>query len=138
MNLSDKLLCFFILLFLGFWGLFLFWWSFPYYPIVIKQPPKVINKVVKAGTALHYTIKFKKNINTVCRITRTLKNGISYTLTAEYPVNVAGDHNDNRYIIIPVDIPAGKFHFETEASCKVNPIREIAIIYYSDEFTVVK
>jgi hypothetical protein len=138
MTLSDKILCMFIFFFLISWGIFLFWWSFPYHPIVIIQPPRVINKVVKAGTALGYTIKFKKHINAICRVTRTLKNGISYTLTSEYPVNVAGDYNDTRYIIIPPDIPAGKFRFETESNCKVNPIREISTIYSSDEFEVIK
>jgi predicted secreted protein len=122
---------------------FIFWWwfLFPYKPLEIIQSPTVLNenKTVKIGTPLFYRVRFNKNTNKVATITRTLIDGVVYTLPATRPVNTKAGYYDQviNSLIIP-QVPSGTYTFKTVACYQMNPIREICITYKSDEFIIIE
>jgi hypothetical protein len=122
-------------------ALFWFWCLYPYNPLEMKQPLEVLNenKTVRAGEVVIYRAEYMKNTDILPKITRTLVDGIIYTLPPIIPINTRGKHDQIIYsLTIPPSIPAGTYTFDCMACYQMNPIREVCVSYSSEEFTVIK
>jgi hypothetical protein len=117
----------------------IFWLIYPYKPLEILEAPKVKQKTVKAGEILEYTIKFKKNTDIPASITRTLVDGVLYTLPTLSPINRKGTQTQTiSSLEIPRSIPSGKYYFLTSSCYQMNPLRTVCVEYKSDQFEVIK
>ncbi len=119
--------------------LVIFWLIYPYKPLEILQNPKVKQQQVKAGEILEYNIKFKKNTDIPSTITRTLIDGVMYTLPTLSPINNGGTYFQNiGSFEIPHSIPAGNYYFITSSCYQMNPLRTVCVEYKSDQFEVIR
>jgi len=120
--------------------LFIVWWLvYPYKPLEVLEAPKVKQKQVKAGEVLEYNIKFKKNTDIPATITRTLVDGVLYTLPSLSPINKKGTQTQNiSSLEIPHSMPAGNYYFISNSCYQMNPFRTVCVEYKSDQFEVIK
>ena len=139
-----KFLCCILDLFLiftvGFVLTLWYWYLRPYNPLVVVEPVKILNedKTVVAGQMLFYQVNFIKNTEIKPVINRRLIDGISFDLPPASPNNKLGESTKNPAIIIPNILPAGEYILESTACYQMNPVREICVIYLTEEFKVIK
>ncbi len=122
----------------GFAGLFFFWYLFPYNPLEIDEPVKIMTPVVKAGDAIIAEFTFDKNTEITPEISITLVDGVVYTIPSYSPENVVGHTDDKlvRVMTIPVSMPCGIYHLHWTAVYKMNPIRDVTVKYSSETFKI--
>ncbi len=116
-----------------------FWLTYPYKPLEVNGDAQVLQKEVKAGETLIYRLDFCKNMDLPVTINRRFVDGLVYTLP-EFSThnNKVGCKVQDILLDVPVTLPEGTYHFHTEFSYKVNPIRTVTILVESNEFDIIK
>ncbi len=114
------------------------WWLYPYNPLVIEQPLKIMNenKTVEVGEPLIYKTVFTKNTDKFPIIHRQLINGVVYTLPSITPMNKAGDHKQVITNLTIPNLPTGEYYLTTSACYEMNPIRTVCVDYDSEIFII--
>ena len=122
----------------GFALLFFFWTLYPYNPLEIEEPVKVLTPVVKAGDAVIVEFTFDKNTDVTPEVSLSLVDGVIYNLPTYSPSNVTG-HTNNKAVnvlTIPPSMPCGEYHLHWEATYEMNPIRDVVVKYESEKFEI--
>ena len=123
---------------LCFYGVIAYWVLWPYEPIVIKEPMKIINqnKTVKAGGTLVYEMDFVKNMPLPGIITKQFIDGVVVTC-APIIGNIKVGHTVKNF---PAKVPgfmnSGLTVMKWSATYKVNPIRWVTVVAWSEPFYV--
>ena len=120
--------------------LFLFWWIYPYKPLVVKQPYQIVNEEssLKQGDVLKYQIDYCKYTNIQSIVRRQFVDGIIYA-TPEITANLKkGCGLAINTITIPENLPPGTYYLTIEVTYKINPIREISYDLKTEKFVVTK
>ena len=121
------------------WFCLVAWWSFyPYTPIVVECPIKVLTPVVRAGDYLVYKIKYDKKMNITGKLSRKLVNSYKIDLTETPATSPLGPDEDSVPVQVPRFADAGEYYLWWSCEYKVNPIRTITIQAQSELFEVVR
>lgn len=121
-------------------SLFWFWYLYPYKPLEITSPLKVLNenKTVEAGDLLYFQADFVKNTDISPVLQKRLVDGIVYSLPSTIPHNKTGDSSKIVVNDIPRSIPPNLYKMEFTACYQMNPIREVCVDYETEKFIVTK
>ena len=117
-----------------------FWLFYPYEPIIIDIPIKIMNldKQVKAGELLIYKIKYIKKMDISGNLTRKLVNSYKMDLADSVANAPIGSDCDQIKILVPKFADPGKYYLWWSCEYQVNPIRKITVTAVSEKFEVVK
>jgi len=129
-----------ILIALGLMFLAGFWLLYPYKVVEFKNSPYPImneNKTVKKGEDLIYQVDACKYLNAVPDLTRFFIDGIIYETPKSVGAVEMGCHIQDISITVPKAIPTGVYKMKFIARYKVNPIRVIEYVNYSQSFMVI-
>jgi len=116
---------------------FIYWAIYPYNVIEYSNlPAKVEEVVVKRGEHVHYSLDYCKYIDIGATITRSFEDGLVYS-TPEFENNFGlGCSSKKIAVYVPKALPPGLYRLKNIYHFKVNPIREIEYINYTQEFVV--
>lgn len=120
-------------------GLFAFigYWSFcPYKTIDFKGDYIFDKSEYRQGEVAYYTVKFCKYSEAPVTVNKQYIDGLIFTVDSPRAVLAQGCHTTKVPITIPDTLPTGKYQLKVTASYKVNPIRIITKVNYSNWFTV--
>lgn len=128
----------FISFFVAYFIVVAYWLWWPYEPIIIQGPIKILNegKLVKAGQLLCYQITYKKTMKIDGVLTRKLVNDYTMDLRASYATAKVGDGVDNVKVWIPTHATPGKYTLWWSVAYKVNPLRTVSVAAESESFYV--
>ena len=116
------------------------WWLFyPYNPITVERPIKIINseKTVKQGGVLVYKVKYKKHMNITGTLSRKLINSFKLDLRDAVANAAVGPDCDQVKVDIPKNADPGKYYLWWSVSYKVNPLRIVTVSVESEPFEVI-
>lgn len=119
----------------GFYYIYLL--VYPFKTIKSIQPSVVVNKEVKAGEVLTVTKDYCKYTPVTARLIRNLIDGVSIPLPEVESALPEGCHIVNVIIPIPEYVPTGVYTLKTTSVYKVNPVREININEFTEQFKVI-
>jgi len=118
------------------WGIVSFWLYYPYVPIVIEEPIKIVNTKIVPGGRIIYELKIDKRMPLAATIHKQLINHyvITYsTITGNVPVG-------KRIMRVDISVPpyasAGEYKLRWEGVYKPNPLREVSVVAYSEPFKI--
>ena len=118
---------------------FLFWLLYPYKTITFNTPEhSVETKIVKSGGYLVYDVSYCKYTNVVPTITRYFVDGITYLVSNnEVAIKKEKGCGVNKVqVYVPKGLPKGDYKFQVIFHYKVNPIRTIDVVSYTESFTI--
>ena len=122
----------------GFGLLIMFWCLYPYNPLEMEEPVKVLTPVVNAGDSVIVSFNFTKNTKITPEIHLSLVDGVIYNLPTYSPKNAVG-HTDGKVVnvlTVPINQPCGDYHLRWVVSYEMNPVRTIEVEYESEKFRV--
>jgi hypothetical protein len=130
-----------ILIALGGMLIVIFWLTYPYKIADFYNKPFPIlneNKIVKVGTRARYLMKYCKYTDVMPDLRKFLVNDVVFEISESVGVATKGCHETTTDVYISKNLPLGKFYLRTVAEYKVNPVRTISIVNYTEEFEVVE
>lgn len=117
--------------------LLIFWFWYPYNVIEFKEPKfKVVSKNVKQGGTLQFISSYCKHMNISGTVSRAYINGIIYTTLPVITNRETGCHTVKVQLILPDELPKGKYHLHNLYQYKVNPIRTVTVTQETEDFIV--
>jgi hypothetical protein len=138
----GKLVSFFILITtIAIVLVIIFWANYPYKTIEFKNVPFPIlneNKTVKQGDRGRYLVEACKYTNESPSVTKKFIDGVIYETVPQPGTIPLGCHETIMDVYIPRAIPTGKYKVQVVAQFRVNPIRTITVISYTEEFNIIK
>lgn len=98
----------------------------------------VTTPVVKAGEYVEWVTDFTQNYNGQrVSVDRALENGVAvFTPTTSY-ITKKGRSTINRRQEIPDYVPSGTYHIKITNYVRINPMKTVVVIRYTDEFQIV-
>ena len=115
-----------------------FWLMYPYNPLVIKSNYLPTDKVsYRAGESLSYTLDYCKNVDKTVLVSRAFIDGVVYSLPDITANNTVGCNKVRIWMIVP-NLPDGTYKIKISYTYQLNPLREITITTYTNEFQVIK
>lgn len=123
---------------LGLMLTFIYWLVYPYKTAEFKLPFEVMNenKIVMRGERLRYKIDYCKYTDQMPDVTKFFIDGVIYETPASPGLARIGCNVDISDVYVPRAIPPGKYSLKIVARYKLNPIRTIEIVNYTEPFTV--
>lgn len=111
---------------------------YPFNPLEIEQPVKVLQDEYNAGDTVVVEFDFKKNTSIIPEITLALVDGVVYTIPTYKPINQVGQVTGKRVAVldIPLSIPCGEYHLVWVASYRYNTLRTVEVEYESEPFRI--
>lgn len=109
---------------------------YPFNPIDIKNPRRVINPEVKQGELLFFETEYCKYTSVPAEVSRQFVDGVIYytePYTSDVPI---GCHTIAPSIQIPENLPPGEYSLRITTSYKVNPLRTIMRTGETENFLV--
>ena len=127
------LIAFGVLILIGYWLLY------PYKIVEFKDTVfPVMNKVVKRGQLVTYTSNYCKYMDKPAIVTRTFKNELIFLSPSTITNRPLGCNTIVVSVLVPSELPVGKYFMEQVYQFEVNPLRKITIIENTEEFEVVE
>lgn len=117
------------------------WWLlYPYEPITVERPIKILNqgKSVKVGETLLYEIKYNKHMAICGTLSRKLINNTKIDLSDSKASAPIGEDKDIVPVLLPTYADPGTYYLWWSVSYKVNPLRTVTINVESEKFEVIK
>jgi len=114
------------------------WLFCPYKTIEFNSDFKMAKTVYTQGEETFYTIDYCKYTDVNPVIKKKFIDGIIFTAENNSAQLAKGCRVQAVPILIPDTLPVGKYKLEVELVYKVNPVRNINIVHYSNWFTVVE
>jgi hypothetical protein len=119
--------------------LVIYWMSYTYQPLTFNgEMNKVSQKIVYQGNTLNYEVSYCKNTKLSSVVSRRFINDLIYLLPDTVANNPSGCHDINFLLSIPKELPPAKYKILTIYKYQINPIREIIIERYTEEFEVLE
>ena len=125
-------------LIVGIMGHMVYALCYPFNPLEVKGPVKVITKEVKSGDPVIVEFDFIKNTSITPEISISLVDGVIYNLPTISPSNHIGEIKGKRVSVmeVPMTIPCGEYHIHWTAKYKYNALRTVEVKYESEKFRV--
>lgn len=124
---------------LGLMSVLLFWYFYPYKIAEFRNLPFPVlneNAEVKRGERLRYLIEYCKYTDISPMLTKYFIDGVIYETPKVPSVVPEGCGQIVSDVYVSKAIPAGQYSLKIIAEYKVNPIRTIQFINYTQPFTV--
>lgn len=118
-----------------FLALIFIWAAFPYKTLEIKGI-HLVERSVKAGGMLHYTVNYCKYIDAPAETSRAFINGIVFTTPTLITNNPTGCYQNVHRIEVPSELPSGTYKIRSVYTYQVNPIREMSITSVTESFKI--
>ncbi len=125
---------------IGVYALLTYWMFWPYTPIIIQEPIRILNpdKIVKQGDFLIYELDMDKRMALPAVISKQIVNDFVMTYSP-----IIGNLEVGKCVKlfkVPVSQAAdpGEYRFKWEGSYKVNPIRWVTVVVWSEPFQVIQ
>ena len=117
--------------------LFLYWTLYPYKPLEIEQPVKIVSEVHNPGDMIYADFNFEKNTNVKPDISLAIVDGVIFNIPSSTPQNSEG-HNERvvGVLEVPSTVPCGIYHLHWTAKYRMNPIRTVEVKYESEKFEI--
>ncbi len=113
------------------------WTIYPYKPIIInKEPIEILTSEVGRGKPLTYRIDYCKNTDAPSIIQKAYENDIIFPASTTQPLNSKGCRVVNVSQVIPYELPSGRYRLKIVFTYRVNPIRSVSVVAYTDYFNV--
>jgi hypothetical protein len=116
------------------------WWLFyPYEPLRVSSPLKIINtgKIVHTGGSLVYEVCYSKRMNLKGKLTRKLMNHYKIDLVDSDAVAPVGVDCDQIFVKIPHYVDPGEYTLLWSVTYPVNPIREVTVCTQTEQFKII-
>ena len=134
-----------IILAIGVLLLFFYWAFYPYHIIDYDLPSKVLNEnhEVVRGELLHFRVEYEKYIPVNGNGATTLHCADGKLVTVLPPRGAGalfplGEHSIDFDMIVPEKTSLGICHLESMIFYEVNPIREVPVHIYTENFEVIQ
>ena len=138
-RLLNLVSCLSLLFALAFGIIIFYWVVYPYKPMVFKAKVfPISNKIVKIGMTLSYVSDYCKNIDLPAMVTREFRNELIFVTPSTITNRPTGCHKILIGVLIPPELPAGKYIMAQTYTYQVNPIRTITVRENTEEFEVIK
>jgi hypothetical protein len=119
--------------------LFFFWLIYPYKPLVFKTEKfKVQNPIVRQGDNLLYTSDYCKYSPNTYLVSRTFENSLVFSTPAFISNRPLGCKKITVGVLVPPELPPGKYILINKYQTELNPIRTLTIEQRTEEFTVIE
>jgi len=118
------------------WAVVTYWAFWPYIPLELYSVKVVNEEPIIPGEMLIYELDFEKKMKLPTVINRQLVNGFVITYSPLYANLAVGKKIVKSKIKIPNSAEPGKYRLKWQAHYKVNPIREIVMGDFSNEFII--
>lgn len=116
-----------------------YWATFPYKPIVInKEPITVLTRVVGKNKPLIYELDYCKYMDLPAEVQKSYENDIIFPASIQTATNLKGCKVNTVSQIVPYELPTGRYKLKIAFLYKVNPIRTVTVVAYTDYFQVVE
>jgi len=126
-----------LILAFGIIALIIFWEFYPYKTVKIKNVT-VLNTEVQQGSTLSIKLDYDRYTDIDSIIIRQFKNGIVFTTPAMEATGEPGHYDRLIEVSIPGTLPPGEYTLTTNATFKVNPIRDMTVKWVTSKFTVTR
>lgn len=114
----------------------LFWFVYPYNPLVFKEKFTPTQKSFAQGSILWYRSNYCKFTALSTIVSRSFVDGIIYTTPTIIAKREQGCHNTVMGIAIPKELPIGTYHLENIYTYQMNPVRVVQIKQSSSNFEI--
>ena len=115
----------------------IYWLIYPYKTVDFKKDVfPVENKIVEQGGRLRYEIDYCKYNETIPQITRYFVDGVLYETPEISGGLISGCNNIMRDIYIPKAIPDGNYKIKIVIHYRLNPIRTVEIVKFTEQFII--
>ncbi len=112
----------------------------PFNPVQVVQPFKVLTPVVKAGTLLKYETTFCSNSDIVFRLNRSIENLMTHDIFDLASVTIHLNHECiTLQPTVPIGqiVPLGEYRLIATTMIQANSLRRVINTYNSEHFTVI-
>lgn len=114
-----------------------YWLIHPYRPMTIgTRPLPVINKEVKQGSILYYSLDYCKTMELPVTVRRRFVDGLIYSLPDISANNAVGCREQIIGMEIPQNLPTGDYVLAITYSYQVNPIRKVEVGTHTEKFVI--
>lgn len=119
-------------------GLVTFWFIYPYSVVTFNDRAKfeVINPVIKRGGTLFFKTHYCKTMALPARVSRQFINDLIFLVPTTTTNRTTGCHDSIVGILIPTELPPGRYYLHNIYQFQVNPIRTITVERDTDDFIV--
>jgi hypothetical protein len=115
----------------------IYWLTYPYKTVYFKNVPfPVQNKVVTSGDTLFYTVAYCKYTKQLPEVIKYFIDGIVYETPRGIGIINEGCGTVVSSVYIPYTMPKGNFTLKIVAKYKVNPLRNIETVSYTESFAI--
>jgi hypothetical protein len=117
-----------------------FWLFYPYKTVTFKQPFKVLNSPVKAGSDMYIQVEYCKYTTEIPTVTSHFIDGIAYDVpTKPVTAKEMGCGVTTITENVPINLPPGNFKdLQRVYTYRPNPIRTINVVTITEPFTITK
>ena len=138
-RIKDMAFTVFLAIILGYSVVVGYWLWWPYVPLVVEKPIKIMNihKQVKAGEDLVYKITYEKKMQINGILTRKLVNTYKHDLRESVTTAPIGADKDTISVPIPKMAEPGLYNLWWSVAYKVNPLRTVIVNAESEQFEVI-
>lgn len=111
---------------------------YPFKPLEMYEPVRVLTKEVMPGDTIFVEFNFKKNTDIIPDITLSLVDGVVYNLPSYRPINKPGEVQGRVVGVmeVPASIPCGEYYLQWLASYRYNTLRTVNVEYRSEKFRI--
>jgi hypothetical protein len=128
----------YIMLFISMFVVF-YWYNYPYKPLIFKDKVfPVVTKTVKRGGTLNYISNYCKSTSITAIVSRTFINDIIYSTPSIVSGRDMGCHKIIVQVIVPLELPAGKYFIHNSYAYHMNPFRTVVITQDTEKFEVIE
>ena len=131
--------CIPLMLLVGLYLLMTYWLFWPYSVMEIEEPIQIMNpdKIAYAGKNLEYELKYTKKVSLQAVVNKNLVNDYIITLSPALGNLPTGKDMKKKVVVsIPGYACPGKYRLRWVATYQVNPLRQIQVEAWSEEFLI--
>lgn len=114
-----------------------YWLLHDYKPITFRDPYFPVSKTtVYQGEEIHYTSRYCKPKEITSLVTRSFVNSIIFVTPSTINNRPAGCHDVRISVLVPLELPPGRYHMHQIYVYRVNPIRDVKVEMDTNSFIV--
>ena len=123
----------------GLISLIFFWLTFPYNPLEVEEPLKVLNSPVRAGEGVVYAVDYCKYAQLPATVSKSINNHFKIDYNNIQTKAISGCRQDIGSAKVPKYFEAGdEYYLSWKACYQMNPLREVCVLYRSETFEVIE
>jgi hypothetical protein len=127
-----------ILITLGLLCILMYWMFWPVKTLEVLNNPVPVDKTsYKPGDTIYATVDYCKYTDKTAQVSVAFVDGIIYYMPTTTTNVENGCHKVVVKCAVVPDMPSGTYHIIVNVLYKVNPVREVSIPYWTQDFQIV-